>query len=160
MNYLEEYARNHRAVTHHLLENIASTAFGKKETARLITIFLKSYAKFNGGFIQRIEKLLFLLEEENDDSIREDTDALRENLREERGCYDEETLVKCETVGIRRESIENVPHDKLFLDFVNFIEEKAMEMDCTFVVMPTVPEEITEKLVRLGIQFHFSNEEN
>lgn len=59
---LECYAINHRAVTHHLLENISCAGFGMKKTAAIILLFLSAYSKFNSGFVERIEKLIFLLD--------------------------------------------------------------------------------------------------
>lgn len=59
---LECYAINHRAVTHHLLENISCAGFGMKKTAVIILLFLSAYSKFNSGFVERIEKLIYLLD--------------------------------------------------------------------------------------------------
>jgi len=60
---LECYANNHRAVTHHLLENISCACFGMKKTADIILIFLSAYSKFNSGFVERIQKLIYLLDD-------------------------------------------------------------------------------------------------
>jgi hypothetical protein len=60
---LECYTHNHRAVTHHLLENISCACFGKKKTADIILLFLSAYSKFNSGFVERIQKLIYLLDD-------------------------------------------------------------------------------------------------
>lgn len=49
---------------------------------------------------------------------------LSENLEEEMGQYDEETLVECEKMGIKRESVEGIPHRQLFVEFVELLETK------------------------------------
>ena len=74
---LERYTKNHPAVSHHLLENMACASFGKKSTADVILLFLSAYAKFNSGFVGRVQKLIYLL-----DSPKE-----RDALRESKYCF-------------------------------------------------------------------------
>ena len=78
--------------------------------------FLSAYSQFNSGFIDNVETLLGLLE--NEDHI----EILKENLEEEMGEYDEETMLECEKVGIPREAVEGVPHRELFKQLVEFVE--------------------------------------
>ncbi len=47
---------------------------------------------------------------------------LGENLQEEMGEYNEGTLLACEAMGIRRESVRGVPHRDLFKGLVEFLE--------------------------------------
>lgn len=101
---LERYAKNHQAVSHHLLTNLACASFGKKETADMILRFLSAYKKHNSHFIDNVKTLIGLLKNE------EHAELLKENLEEELGQYDEDMLKECEAAGITRESVEGIPH--------------------------------------------------
>ena len=69
---LEHFTKNHQAVDHHLLENIACASFGNKNTADILLFFLSAYAKFNSGFVGSVEKLIDILENPNErDVLRE-----------------------------------------------------------------------------------------
>ena len=107
-----------RGVNHHLLQNLASGAFGKKETADMLLRFLSAYSNFNSNFISNINALMETL-----DNLHH-IEVLSENLEEEMGHYDEETLVEGEKMGIRRESIEGIPHRQLFIELVELLETK------------------------------------
>ncbi len=48
--------------------------------------------------------------------------TLGENLREEMGEYNKGTLLACEAMGIRSDSIRGVPHGDLFKGFAEFLE--------------------------------------
>jgi hypothetical protein len=85
---LEEYTENHRAVTHHFLENISCASFGTHETAELILAYFTAYSKFNSGFVENLKQLISI-------SSEDEKEILEENLREEMGIYDEETLKQC-----------------------------------------------------------------
>mmetsp|Transcript_4701 Transcript_4701/g.10908 ORF Transcript_4701/g.10908 Transcript_4701/m.10908 type:complete len:394 (+) Transcript_4701:284-1465(+) len=100
---LERYAKNHQAVSHHLLTNLACASFGKKETADMILRFLSAYKKHNSHFIDNVKTLIGLLKNE------EHAELLKENLEEELGQYDEDMLKECEAAGITRESVEGIP---------------------------------------------------
>lgn len=115
---LEDYTRDHQAVSHPFLPSLAGASFGnsKHEAADMLLLFLSAYLGFNSGFIGNIETLLSLLDDE--DHIRN----LKENLQEEMGVYDEETLLEMETFGISRKSVEFVTHRDLFIDLVRFLE--------------------------------------
>jgi SAM-dependent methyltransferase len=124
-------------VNHHLLQNLASAAFGKKETADLLLRFLSAYSKFNSNFVSNINTLLGML-----DNPRH-IDVLSENLEEEMGQYDEETLVECEKMGIKRESVQGIPHRQLFIDLVELLETKLARSYSKFI-----PDYICEKLTQ------------
>jgi SAM-dependent methyltransferase len=132
---LEYYAKHHRAVTHHLLANLASASFGKKETADMLLMFLSAYRNFNSGFVDIVETLIGLLDNEGH------VETLGENLREEMGEYDDETLMACEAMGIRRESIAGVPHRELFRGLLEFVETVLQRSYSRFI-----PPNICEKL--------------
>jgi SAM-dependent methyltransferase len=59
------------------------------------------------------------------------------------GEYDEVTLVACEAMGIRRESIEGVPHRELFRGLLEFVETVLRRSYSRFI-----PPKICEKLNR------------
>ena len=119
---------NHcRGVNHHLLENLASEAFGKKKTADLLLRFLSAYSKFNSNFISHINALLETMD--NLDHI----EVLRKNLEEEMGQYSEMTLVEGEKMGIKRESIEGIPHRQLFVELVELLETKLARSYSKFI---------------------------
>mmetsp|Transcript_52 Transcript_52/g.67 ORF Transcript_52/g.67 Transcript_52/m.67 type:complete len:1119 (+) Transcript_52:229-3585(+) len=132
---LEKYCKSHRGVNHHLLQNLASGAFGKKETADLLLRFLSAYSKFNSNFIANIKALLGML-----DNLHH-IEVLSENLEEEMGQYDEETLIEGEKMGIRRESIAGIPHRQLFIELVELLETKLARSYSKFI-----PDYICEKL--------------
>eukprot|EP00569_Conticribra_weissflogii_P003736 CAMPEP_0171330372 /NCGR_PEP_ID=MMETSP0878-20121228/1957_1 /TAXON_ID=67004 /ORGANISM="Thalassiosira weissflogii, Strain CCMP1336" /LENGTH=1114 /DNA_ID=CAMNT_0011830647 /DNA_START=649 /DNA_END=3993 /DNA_ORIENTATION=- len=135
---LERYTKNHRAVSHHLLENIACASFGKKNTADVILLFLSAYAKFNSGFVERVQKLINFL-----DNPKE-RDVLLENVKEEMGFYDEKTLQECDAMGIPRKSVDSVPHHQLFLELVKTIERKVK---CSY--FDYIPEDLNEEMVQI-----------
>lgn len=126
---------HYRGVNHHLLQNLASAAFGKKQTADLLLRFLSAYSNFNSNFISNINTLLGMLD--NPHHI----DVLSENLEEEMGHYDEETLVECEKMGIKRESVAGIPHRQLFMELVELLESKLARSYSKFI-----PNYICEKL--------------
>ena len=68
-------------------------------------------------------------------------EVLSENLDEEMGQYDEETLAECEKMGITRASVEGIPHRQLFVDFVELLETKLARSYAKFI-----PDYICEKL--------------
>lgn len=118
-----------------MLQNLATEAFGKKKTADLLLRFLSAYSKFNSNFISNVNALLETLD--NLDHI----EVLRENLEEEMGQYDELTLVEAEKMGIKRESIEGIPHRQLFIELVELLETKLARSYSKFI-----PDYICEKL--------------
>jgi len=132
---LENYTKSHRAVNHHLLTNLATASFGKKETADMLLRFLSAYSQFNSGFISNVETLLGLLDN------KKHAEILMENLEEEMGEYDEETMVACEEMGIPRESVENIPHSELFKDLLEWVETVLQRSYGKFI-----PSYICEKL--------------
>ncbi|KAK1737226.1 methyltransferase domain-containing protein [Skeletonema marinoi] len=132
---LEKYCKAHRGVNHHLLQNLATAAFGKKETADLLLRFLSAYSKFNSNFISNINALLEMLDDLHH------IEVLSDNLEEEMGHYDEETLVEGEKMGIKRESIEGIPHRQLFIELVELLETKLARSYSKFI-----PDYICEKL--------------
>ncbi|KAL7549535.1 hypothetical protein ACHAWF_012835 [Thalassiosira exigua] len=131
---LEDYAKNHRAVTHHFMESIACASFGKRGTAETILLFLSAYAKFNSGFVKNLQSLITM-------SNGDEREVLRENLSEEMGFYDEETLEECDNFGILRDSVEFVPHHQLFQRFIKKIES---HLNCSF--MEYVNQEVMEEM--------------
>ena len=124
---LENFAKDHRGVNHHVLENLISGSFGSKNGADLILIILSAYAKFNKNFTTTIEKLIEVLDSPAEKEI------LQENLNEEMGNYDEETLEKVEDIGISRESIDKIPHKDLFIDLVKTVEKKMKKSIADFL---------------------------
>ena len=132
---LENYTKSHRAVSHHLLANLATASFGKKETADMLLRFLSAYSQFNSGFIANVETLVGLLDNPKHAEI------LKENLEEEMGKYDDETLEACEEMGIPRNSVEGIPHRELFTDLVEFVETVLQRSYSKFI-----PSYICEKL--------------
>ena len=126
-----------RGVNHHLLQNLASAAYGKKETADILLRFLSAYSKFNSNFISNINNLLGML-----DNLHH-IEVLSENLEEEMGHYEEETLIEGEKMGIKRESIEGIPHRQLFIELVELLETKLARSYAKFI-----PNYICEKLIQ------------
>ncbi len=114
---LESYTLNHRAIKHHFLQNLASAAFGKEETADLLLRFFAAYSHFNKGFVGNVKRLYNLLPDKKHKQV------LQANLDEENGYYDEETLIELENLGIERECVENIPHPELYRDMVDTLEK-------------------------------------
>ncbi len=127
MTELENYTKTHRAVTHHLLTNLACASFGKNETADMLLRFLSAYSHFNSKFTDNIKALIDLLDDEHH------VDLLKENLEEEMGEYDLETLQACESMGIPCESIDGIPHRELFKDLVEFVENAIHRSYAKFI---------------------------
>lgn len=85
---LEKFCIEHQAVNHHLLENIAGGCFGNKKTADILLRFFTAYQLQNKNFSANVESIVPKLME------KEHRKILRENIREEMGVYDDETLGK------------------------------------------------------------------
>ena len=66
------------------------------------------------------------------------------DLREEMGFYEEETLIECEKIGISRESIENIPHHRLFLDLIKTVEKKVK---CSY--LDYIPKDLNEEMLKV-----------
>lgn len=115
---LENYCLSHDAVEHHFLQNIAGAAFGKAQTLDILVKFFAAYSHFNCSFISSVETLIGLLDKKAHKEILED------NLKEEMGHYDEETLLELESLGVRRESVEKIPHNELFREMVDRLERR------------------------------------
>ncbi len=115
---LENYCLTHDAVEHHFLQNLAVAAFGKEQTLDILVRFFAAYSHFNLGFIASVKRLRDNLDEQKH------KDILNENLEEEMGRYEEETYEELESMGIRRESVENIPHTELFLEMVTYLEHR------------------------------------
>jgi len=163
---LERHTKNHRAVTHHLLENIACASFGRKQTADIILLFLSAYSKFNSGFVERIQTLIYRLDDAKEREVLRESKCTQFNLniarnskhylltyivclfitsdvREEMGFYHEETLEECEMLGIPRESVENIPHHQLFRELVNTVEKKVQ---CSYIDF--IPDDLSGVMVK------------
>lgn len=56
------FTKNHRAVPHHLLKNLATSTFGKDETAVILLRFLLTYTTFKSRFISNVMALIDLLD--------------------------------------------------------------------------------------------------
>lgn len=125
---LESYALSHRAVTHHFITNIACASFGKTETADILLRFLSAYKYFNSDFVNNLEKLIHCLEK-NPKQVQ----VLKENWKEEMGIYNDDTLADCERLGISRESIIGIPHKALFVDLLEFVEQKLQRSYVKFI---------------------------
>mmetsp|Transcript_255 Transcript_255/g.374 ORF Transcript_255/g.374 Transcript_255/m.374 type:complete len:330 (+) Transcript_255:38-1027(+) len=115
---LERYCLSHDAVEHHFLQNLAGPSFGKAATLDLITKFFAAYSHFNSGFISNLRNLIDLLQKQ------EHKDILKENIDEEMGHYDEETLLELENMNISRKSVVGIPHTFLFSELLDCLEEK------------------------------------
>ena len=121
---LENCALNHIATKHPFLKNLAAVSFGKEKTADYLLRFLSAYSRVNKGFIPNIKKLLCLLENPKHRII------LQENLDEEMGIYDDETLQEVEKqFGVKREVIMNKTHGELFQILLKKLEHK-MKASC------------------------------
>ena len=99
--------------------------------------FLSAYAHFNSGFIDNVEALLGMLDNEQHIEI------LKENLEEEMGSYDKQTLLECEKMGICRESVEGVSHRELFKGLIKSMETVLQRSYSQFI-----PAYICEKLIQ------------
>ena len=97
--------------------------------------FLSAYAQFNSGFIANVETLVGLLDNPKHAEI------LKENLEEEMGKYDDETLEACEEMDISRKSVDGIPHRELFTDLVEFVETVLQRSYSKFI-----PSYICDKL--------------
>ena len=121
VNKLEEYALSHDALTHHLLQNLESAILGKQKTIHLLLLYLKAYSQFTMGFTDQVALLIHSLENHHH------KDILRENLQEEIGIYDENTLL--EINNIIGENIANdiagVPHRQLYQQMVHHLEQRS-----------------------------------
>lgn len=115
---LENYCLTHNAVEHHFLQNLAGAAFGKEQTLDILVRFFAAYSNFNCEFIPAVERLRDLLDKQKH------KDILEENLREEMGIYDEETIAELESMGISRDSVVNIPHTDLFRELVDDLEQR------------------------------------
>ncbi len=89
---LELYTNNHQAVTHHLLENISCASFGTKETANIILLFLSAYSKFNSGFVERIQKLIYLLDDGKEREVLRESKSKQFNSQYRNICEKQDTL--------------------------------------------------------------------
>ena len=124
---LERYCLSHDAVEHHFLQNLAGASFGKAATLDLITKFFAAYSHFNLGFITNLRNLIDVLQKQ------EHKEILNENLEEEMGHYDEETLVELENMNISRESVVGIPHPIVFSEMLDFLEGKIRRSYRAFV---------------------------
>jgi hypothetical protein len=115
---LEKYCFSHQAVNHHFLQNLAGAAFGEGETLDLLVRFFTVYSGFSGGFVPNLVKLHGLLDKDEHKLI------IEENMKEEGGSYDEETLSELESMGISRESVVGIPHHQLFSQMIDSLEQK------------------------------------
>ena len=115
---LERYSLSHHAVEHHYLQNLAGASFGKAATLDLLVKFFAAYSHFNLGFITNLRNLIDLLQKQ------EHKEILSENLEEEMGHYDEETLVELENMNISRKSVVGIPHTFLFAEMLDCLEGK------------------------------------
>lgn len=115
---LEKFALNHGAVNHHLLQCLACASYGKRETAELALRFLTAYSKINSGFIENVTRLMQM--QKNPDFYN----LLKDNLTEEMGFYDKETISKIEALGISYKAVNGIPHSELFSRMLRKIEEK------------------------------------
>lgn len=119
---LEEYSLNHEAVSHHFLVNIKkSMAFGQRKTSEITLLYLTAYSHFTSGFTNHVSLLLEKLVEPSHKEI------LKENLEEEMGHYDAETVREIEEImGGDSKKVQNeimgVPHRDLYLKMLTDLE--------------------------------------
>jgi len=137
---LERYTKNHPAVNHHFLENLACAAFGEEETADLLLRFFAAYSKFNSGFVPNVRRLIDVLD------TKEHKAVLKENLREEEGYYGEETYAELEKMGISREGVANIPHPVLYREMIDTLEKKLKRSYAAFV-----PENIADIMKKVSV---------
>lgn len=115
---LELEAKSHRALHHPWIE-LVETAEGEL-LEHLCTSFAKHYQAYSAWFPRYLKTLIGRLD---DPRHRE---LLGENLAEEKGSLHEEDRQALVDRGIAVESVEGVPHPKLFRRYAD-----ALGVDCT-----------------------------
>ena len=163
---LEEYSLNHEAVSHHFLVNIKSMAFGQRKTSEITLLYLTAYSNFTSGFANHVSLLLEKLDEPSHKEI------LKENLEEEMGHYDAETVKEIEQIlgGDSKKKAQNeivgVPHRELYLKMLTDLET---QLDVSFrdetalldrIVAPLIEtkKDIGESIEALLGTLYFSSE--
>ena len=116
LSWVDDFAINHMAVNHHLLNSFARGAYGTHHV-RVLLRFLKCYQLFSKKFA------FYVNECRNLTSNSEARHLLAENLDEENGVYDEQFFEQVfEDFGIERKSIELVRHGELFNRVIQSLE--------------------------------------
>jgi len=108
LTWLDEYAADHKAINHQLLQKFADGEYGKHH-ARILSRYLTTYQLFSKKFAFYVSGCRSLT------SNAEARTLLAENIDEENGNYDDEYFRKVfEQFGIKKENIDKVSHVELF----------------------------------------------
>mmetsp|Transcript_44773 Transcript_44773/g.52481 ORF Transcript_44773/g.52481 Transcript_44773/m.52481 type:complete len:532 (+) Transcript_44773:212-1807(+) len=107
---IEMAALNHTAVKHPFLDSLENGSYGEERTIEIVAHYLMSYKHFTKDF----SKYLGRCEEMCSATDPEFGEILHENLLEENGVYDEETLDELIEMGINVTEVNGVTHKDLF----------------------------------------------
>ena len=110
---LRQAALHHRAVNHPYLQALSSAALPHHATA--VTEFAEQYANYSGIFSQMLQTLEPALISEAHRGV------IAENLSEESGHYNFETLETLADLGIKPQFFDGVPHHNLFMRFTRAV---------------------------------------
>ena len=118
---VEEYSITHKALSHTLLKHLETAAFGSDKTAEVALLYLTAYSHFTSAFAGHVSNLLDKLEDPKHQEV------LQENLEEEMGSYDDETLKQIDEIAGESisTSIAGVPHKDLYQDMLAHLEKRT-----------------------------------
>ena len=123
LTWLDEYAADHMAINHQLLQKFADGVYGKNH-ARVLSRYLTTYQQFSKKFAFYVSGCRNLT------SNAEARTLLAENIDEENGNYDDEYIRKVfEQFGIKKENIDKVSHVELFSRVVVSMEKYFEQED-------------------------------
>jgi len=111
LSALEEWVLNHDILEHSFFKRLKMGEYGSRDkSAALMLRFLEGYGAFTSSFTGLLETLI--------DQIDVPCESLLENLEEENGAYDDETLERMVQLGMDPDLIAGIPHKQLFSDML------------------------------------------
>ncbi len=100
---VEQYCLQHEANKHHVLRSLAVRAHGDAECLDICIHFMKAYRRFTSQFCTFLSSAIGFMADDRHKAI------LRENMDEENGIYDRETLEKLEAMGLDVHVLQGLP---------------------------------------------------
>ena len=140
---LDKAVMNHDALNHHVLTSFSMGSWGGLPgTLSNLANFMLAYRSFTSTFCTHLISTTKLVAAE--DPSGHHTEVLEENLEEEQGIYDDETIGMIKQLGLNPSLLCNVPHKDLYVTCCERLQQLSNTVEGALVDRPVLTDQQCE----------------
>ena len=142
---LDDAVLNHDALNHHVLTSFSMGSWGGLPgTLSNLANFMLAYRSFTSTFCTHLISTTKLVATE--DPSGHHAEVLEENLEEEQGIYDDETIGMIKQLGLDPSLLCNVPHKDLYVTCCERLQELSNTVEGALVDRPVLTNQQCEHI--------------